>query len=69
VTLDLIVDTASVEVFVNGGESAISNVVFGAPGANGLSVESVGGATELRSVRLAPLAVAPVERASARRGA
>jgi len=69
VTLDLIVDTASVELFVNGGESAISNVVFGAPGANGLSVESVGGATELRSVRLTPLAVAPVERTSARPGA
>ena len=69
VTLNLIVDTASVEVFVNGGESAVSNVVFGAPGGNGLSVESVGGATELRSVRLVPLAVAPVERASARPGA
>jgi levanase len=66
VTLDLIVDTASVEVFVNGGESVLSNVVFAAPGANGLSVESVGGATELRSFRLAPLAVAPVERASPR---
>jgi len=64
VTLDLIVDTASIEVFVNGGEGVLSNVVFGAPGANGLSVESVGGATELRSVRLTPLAVAPVERTS-----
>ena len=62
VTLDVIVDASSVEVFVNGGESALSSVVFGAPGANGLSVESVGGVTELRSLRLAPLAVAPVDR-------
>ena len=69
VTLDLVVDASSVEVFVNGGEASLSNVVFGAPGANGLSVESIGGATALRSVRLAPLAVAPVERASERPGA
>jgi levanase len=62
VTLDIIVDASSVEVFVNGGEAALSSLVFGAPGANGLAVESVGGATDLRSLRLAPLAVAPVER-------
>lgn len=62
VTLDLVVDAGSVEVFVNGGEAALSSLVFGAPGANGLAVESVGGATDLRSLRLAPLAVAPVER-------
>lgn len=62
VTLDVIVDASSVEVFVNGGESALSSLVFGAPGANGLAVESVGGTTDLRSLRLAPLAVAPVER-------
>ncbi len=64
VTLDLIVDVSSVEVFVNGGEQAISSVVFGAPGGNGLSVESIGGATELRSARLTPLAVAPIARAA-----
>ncbi|WP_022892264.1 glycoside hydrolase family 32 protein [Agromyces subbeticus] len=68
VTLDLVVDTGSVEVFANDGEAVLSNVVFGAPGANGLSVESVGGATELRSMRLAPLAVAAVERATGVRG-
>ncbi|RXZ73335.1 glycoside hydrolase family 32 protein [Agromyces albus] len=64
VTLDLVVDASSVEVFVNGGESALSSLVFGAPRANGLSVESVGGVTGLRSLRLAPLAVAKVERAT-----
>lgn len=62
VTLDVIVDASSVEVFVNGGEAALSSVVFGAPGANGLSVESVAGTTEVRSLRLAPLAVAPIDR-------
>lgn len=62
VSLDVIVDASSVEVFVNGGESALSSLVFGAPGANGLAVESVGGTTDVRSLRLAPLAVAPVER-------
>jgi levanase len=62
VSLDVVVDAASVEVFVNGGEAVLSNVVFGAPGANGLSAESVGGVTELRSLRLTPLAVAAVER-------
>ena len=62
VTLDVIVDASSVEVFVNGGESALSSVVFGEPGANGLAVESVGGITALRSLRIAPLAVAPVDR-------
>lgn len=62
VTLDVIVDASSVEVFVNGGEATLSSLVFGAPGANGLSVESVDGTTELRSLRLTPLAVAPVDR-------
>ncbi len=62
VTLDVIVDASSGEVFVNDGEAVLSSLVFGAPGANGLSVESVAGAAELRSFRLAPLAVAPVER-------
>ncbi|MDR6905720.1 levanbiose-producing levanase [Agromyces sp. 3263] len=62
VTLDLVVDASSVEVFVNGGESTMSSLVFGAPGANGLSVESVDGTTEVRSLRLTPLAVAPVAR-------
>ncbi|MFD1691279.1 GH32 C-terminal domain-containing protein [Azotobacter chroococcum] len=62
VTLDVIVDAASVEVFVNDGEAVLSNLAFGAPGANGLSVRSLGGDTELRSFRLTPLAIAPIER-------
>ncbi|WP_448808112.1 GH32 C-terminal domain-containing protein [Agromyces bauzanensis] len=66
VTLDLIVDASSVEVFVNDGEQVLSSLVFGAPGANGLSVESVGGTTVIDSLRLAPLTVAPVDRLAAR---
>lgn len=62
VELDLIVDTASVEVFANDGEAVLSSVVYGAPGANGLQLESVGGATEVREMRLTPLVVAPVDR-------
>ncbi len=62
VTLDLVVDVASVEVFVNGGEHVLSSAVFGKPGANGLSIESIDGATEVVSFRLTPLSVAPVER-------
>jgi len=62
VSLDVIVDAASVEVFVNDGEAVLSNLAFGIPGANGLSVESLGGDTELRSIRLTPLAIAPIGR-------
>lgn len=62
VTLDIIVDTASVEVFANDGEATLSSLVFGLPDANGLSAESVGGTSTLRSLRLTPLAVAPVGR-------
>ncbi|MFC5789995.1 glycoside hydrolase family 32 protein [Agromyces tardus] len=66
VTLDVIVDASSVEVFVNGGDQVLSSLVFGAPCANGLAVESVGGTTVIESLRLSPLAVAPVDRAAAR---
>ena len=64
--LDVVVDRSSVEVFANEGEAALSSLAFGRPGANGLSVESVGGSTRLASFELAPLAVAPVERLAER---
>ncbi len=62
VTLDIIVDTASIEVFVNNGEVVLSNLVFGVPGINDLSVESIGGNTELRLFELSPLKVTPITR-------
>ena len=62
VTLDIIVDTISIEVFVNDGEAVLSDLVFGAPGANGLSVESSGGDTELRFFQLSSIRAAPIKR-------
>ncbi|PWI32559.1 levanase [Vibrio albus] len=62
ITLDIIVDTTSVEVFVNHGEVVLSNLVFGVPGAKHLSVESLGGDTELRFFQLSPLNLAPIKR-------
>jgi Beta-fructosidases (levanase/invertase) len=62
IALDIIVDTTSIEVFVNNGEVALSDIVFGTPGANDLSVESFGGATELRFFQLSPLKVVPIQR-------
>lgn len=62
VTFDIIVDTTSIEVFVNNGEVVLSDLAFGTSGANGLSVESFGGTTELRSFQLSPIKVAPIKR-------
>ncbi len=62
VTLDIIVDTMSIEVFVNDGEVVLSNLVFGAPEAKDLSVESSGGDAELNFFQLSPLRVVLVKR-------
>ena len=62
VSFDIIVDTISFEVFVNNGEVVLSNLVFGAPNANDLSVESFGGDTKLRFFQLSPLKVVPIQR-------
>lgn len=62
VTLDIIVDTTSIELFVNNGEVVLSNLVFSAPGGNGLSVKSFGGDTLLRSFQLSPLKVVAIKR-------
>jgi levanbiose-producing levanase len=64
VKLDIIVDTLSVEVFVNDGEVSLSNLIFGAQGTNELSALSVGGKSVLRNLTLTPLKVAPVQRYS-----
>lgn len=63
VALDVIVDASSVEVFAGDGEAVLSSLVFGAPGANSLSVESVDGSASLQEFELVPLRVAPVDRA------
>ncbi len=67
IKLDIIVDTTSIEVFVNDGEAVLSNLVFSPHGANSLSVESIGGTTEIRTFHLTPLRVASVMRRNVKR--
>lgn len=62
IALDIIVDTASIEVFVNSGEAALSDLTFGVPGANELSVKSLGGNTEIKLFQLSPLKVVTIKR-------
>ncbi|WP_425863380.1 GH32 C-terminal domain-containing protein [Arthrobacter sp. TWP1-1] len=57
-SLDVVVDTASVEIFAQDGEASLSSVSVLLPGQHQLSVESLGGDTQLRSATLNPLAVA-----------
>lgn len=64
VQLDIVVDTLSVEVFVNDGEMSLSNLIFGQQDANELSAVSIGGTSVLRNLTLTPLKVAPVQRYS-----
>ncbi|WP_024871742.1 glycoside hydrolase family 32 protein [Tolumonas lignilytica] len=65
ITLDIIVDTSSIEVFVNDGEVVLSDLVFAPPGANRLSVEIIGGDAELRFFQLSSLRVVPIQRHAA----
>ncbi|MGY0615177.1 glycoside hydrolase family 32 protein [Vibrio sp. FJH11] len=64
VKLDIIVDTLSVEVFVNDGEISLSNLIFGVQDTNELSAVSIGGTSVLRNLTLTPLKVAPIQRYS-----
>ncbi|MGP8306251.1 glycoside hydrolase family 32 protein [Vibrio sp. YIC-376] len=64
VKLDIIVDTLSVEVFVNDGEISLSNLIFGVQDTNELTAVSVGGNSVLHNLKLTPLKVAPVQRYS-----
>lgn len=65
VELDVIVDAASVEVFVNRGESTLSSLAYPAADSARLAVEAVGTAgakAMLRQVSVTPLAVAAIDR-------
>lgn len=67
VTLDIIVDEASLEVFVNDGRSTLSSLVYREAGSDALSVEAVGDGTAfVPDLSIAPLKGAPVERTSDR---
>lgn len=62
VTLDIIVDVASVEVFAGDGEAALTMATYGTDGERGLVVEAPRGAVEITDATITPLRVAPVER-------
>lgn len=55
--LDVVVDTTSVEIFAQDGEAALSSISVLSPGQHELSIESLGGDTQLLSATLNPLAV------------
>lgn len=58
VSLDIVVDTTSVEVFAQDGRTTLSSVTFLSPGKHELNLKSLGGTTDLRSSSVAPMAVA-----------
>lgn len=62
VRLDIIVDVASIEVFVNDGAASLSMVTAGGDQAAGLRAEANGGVISILEARVAPLRVAPVTR-------
>ncbi len=62
VKLDIIVDTFSVEVFVNDGEMSLSNLYFSGQSSNDISVVSVEGDSVLKNLNLTPLKVTPIKR-------
>jgi levanase len=65
VTLDIIVDVASIEVFAGRGEAALTMATYGTPGERGLSVEAPRGAVEISDASITPLRVAAVQRRGA----
>jgi levanbiose-producing levanase len=65
VSLDIIVDVASIEVFAGHGEAALTMATYGTPGERGLSVEAPRGAVEISDASITPLRVAAVQRRGA----
>lgn len=57
VSLDVLVDTTSVEVFAQDGQASLSSTAFLSPGNHELNLKSLGGTTDLRGASLAPMAV------------
>ena len=67
VRLDVVVDVASIEVFVGDGEAALTMAVFGASGERGARIEAVRGPIAVTDASVTPLRVAPVERVPSER--
>ena len=59
--LQIVVDTSSVEVFVNGGEAALTEQVFPGTGSDGIQVFARGGGAALGPLTLTPLRVQSVK--------
>lgn len=66
ITLDIVVDAASIEVFAGDGRVALTMATFGTAGARGLQLESARAAIAVTGASLTPLRVAPVERDASR---
>ncbi|WP_374977093.1 glycoside hydrolase family 32 protein [Microbacterium trichothecenolyticum] len=66
ITLDIVVDAASIEVFAGDGRAALTMATFGTAGARGLQLEGAREAVAVTGASLTPLRVAPVERDASR---
>lgn len=66
IDLDVIVDAASIEMFVGDGAAALTMATFGAPGERGLRIEAVDGGVDVSDASLTPLRIAAVERKTGR---
>jgi levanase len=62
VTLDVVVDVASIEVFAGDGDAALTMATFGAPGDRHVRIEAPRGPVTVSDASLTPLRVAPIER-------
>lgn len=67
IELDIVVDSASVEVFAGGGQAALTMATFGTSAERGLQIEGVRSDVALTDASLTPLRVTPVVRESERR--
>ncbi|UYQ78503.1 glycoside hydrolase family 32 protein [Glutamicibacter sp. JL.03c] len=61
-SLDILVDTTSIEVFAEDGQATLSSTAFLSPGDHELSLKSFGGTTDMRESSTTPLAVAETQR-------
>ena len=55
VDLDVVTDGAATEVYVNGGAASLSDLAFLGPGERTISIETVGGSTDVLTADLTPL--------------
>jgi fructan beta-fructosidase len=56
VVLRIVLDRSSVEVFAGRGESVITDQIFPDPGSDGIALFATGGAAQVESLEVTPLA-------------